>query len=537
MSAIKERAKRGFRLATAVIAFSLYLQTATAAETVSSTGDTTAVTLHKELPRATMKSNSKVSYFDEPGEVDSFGELFSEGKFYGRLRSNTFYFWWNKEDSSHDIHLISGLGGSVVYQSAIYSGFDFGAGLYYSHGFFKSKNDSALFLKAGKDVFSRYEFLKTGNKNMAALGQAYLRYTWDRETQITAGRQIVESFYTKSNDTKMIPNTFDGLVFNTEAIPDTKIQLAYLAAQKLRDHTESHAVLMYGDCASDGCFDPSDLDQAKVASLSENDDSAMHRGLTYSNLLKEEKPTDAPLITGDFHTSFDYSFDIDASFYVVPELLSQAMVELNHEMTFGPVRVIPGVRYIKQFDLGAGAVGGASLSGDLNATNQKNYTDYDSLESQMIAARLVFKVDNYKVNFGYSYILDEADLVTPWRGFPTAGYTRSMARYNWKANTKSYRAEVVRCTSTDGVYNDVYVQASVLFQDNDEEKNGLLLDDSLYYYLGLMQNIEALDNLQWRFRIGFNQYLNTSPKTVDSTEFSDNDLNNLDTRFEINYFF
>ncbi len=490
-----------------------------------------------KLPRATMLKNSTVAYFDEPTEVDTLEGLFSEGKFHGRLRTNTFYYWWDTPDPKHDIHLISGVGGSVVYQSAIYKGFDFGAALYYSHGFVKEKEDNALFLKAGKDAFSRYAFLKTGNKNMAVLGQAYLRYNWEDETQLTAGRQIVESFYTKSNDTKMIPNTFDGVVFHTEMIPDSVIQVAYLDKQKLRDHTEAHAVLMRGDCASDGCFDDTDPEQIKIATLSENDDSAMHKGLTYTRLKAEGKPTDAPLMTADFHTSFDYSFEIDAAAYYVPELLSQAMIELNHEMSIGKLRIIPGVRYVKQFDLGAGSVGGASLSGDLNATNTKSYKNFDSLESQMIAARLVFKADNYKLNLAYTYVLDEADLVTPWRGFATSGYTRSMARYNWKANTKSYRAEVVRCTSTDGIYNKVYVQASLLYQDNDDRKSSLQLDDSLYYYVGFMQNIAALDNMQWRLRLGFQQFLNTSPKTIDNETFKDSDLNNLDSRFEINYFF
>lgn len=500
-----------------------------------------------KLPRATMLKNSTVSYLDEPIEVDSLVELFSEGKFYGRLRSNTFHFWWNAPDESHDKTLVTGIGGSVVYQSAIYSGFGFGAGLYYSHGFFNEGEDPALGFKAGKDAFSRYSFLKTGNKNMAVLGQAYLRYDWWNATSVILGRQLVESFYTKSNDTKMIPNTFDGLVFKTEDIPDSSLQLAYLQRQKLRDHVEAHAVLMRGDCASDGCYDSlSDPDEIKkqkiIASLSENDDSAMHKGLTYTNLKAAGKPTDAPLITGDFHSSLiGYSLDFDASFYVVPELISQVMTELNYEMNIGDVRIIPGVRYIKQFDNGAGEVGGASLSGDLNATNQRTYNDYSSLESQMVAARLVFKYDKYKLNLAYSYILDEADLVTPWRGFPTSGYTRSMARYNWKANTKSYRAEFVRCTSTDGIYNDIYVQASVMYQNNDETKNklNLLHDDSLYYYLGLMQNIPELDNMQWRFRIGYQQYLNTDPSKADleGIEFNDTDLNNLDTRFEINYFF
>ena len=490
------------------------------------------------LPRVTMKSNSTVHYFDTPGEVDTFGALFSEGKFYGRLRSNTFYFWWDKEDPKHDINLISGLGGSVVYKSAVYSGFDMGAGLYYSHGFFDEKTDPALRFKAGKDAFSRYEFLKTGSKDMAVLGQAYLRYSFAYGSSVKAGRQLVEGFYTKSNDTKMIPNTFDGLVFKTEVIPKTKVQLNYLVAQKLRDHTQAHAVLTYGDCASDGCFDSTDTMQQSIAALSENDDSAMHKGLTYTALKAAGKPTDAPLITGDLHNSTLKGLKADLSFYVVPELLSQVMGELNYKIDLGTFSLTPGIRYIRQFDNGAGSVGGASIKGDADAST---YTDPTSLDSQMIAVRLVTRFDHYKLNLAYTNILDEADLVTPWRGFPTAGYTRSMARYNWRANTKSYRAELVRSLSGEGLYNDLYLQTSVMYEDDDEKKTILHTGDSLYYYLGLMQNVAALDNMQWRFRVGFQQYLDSSTKLYnDGTtviSYKDTDLNNLDTRFEINYFF
>jgi len=39
---------------------------------------------------------------------------------------------------------------------------------------------------------------------------------------------------------------------------------------------------------------------------------------------------------------------------------------------------------------------------------------------------------------GYSKIADKADFTTPWRAFPTGGYTRAMGQTNWYANTSSY---------------------------------------------------------------------------------------------------
>ena len=296
--------------------------------------------------------------------------------------------------------------------------------------------------------------------------------------------------------------------------------MAYLAKQKLRDHTQNHSVLVYGDANATG-------PDVAEPQWSENDDGAMHKGLTYTAIKAAGISTNAPLVTGDFRNRSIENLTVDASFYVVPEMLSQAMGELNYKVNFGSFSVTPGVRYIKQFDNGAGAVGGASLNGKVNVLNPAGYKTPDSLKSQMIAARVVTKFSDYKINLAYTYILDEADLVTPWRGFPTAGYTRSMARYNWKANTKSYRAEFVRSTSGIGLYNDLFVQASILYQDNDEKKSILQLDDSIYYYVGFMQNIAFLDNAQWRFRVGFQDFLD-----AQTTE-----INNVDTRFEINYFF
>jgi len=481
----------------------------------------------EDLPKASMKSNSQISYNQLPGEANDIAGMFQEGQFYGRLRSNNFYFWWDGQDTvNNDIHFISGMGGSIAYKSATLSGFDFSGALYYSYAFLREKEDFLSGWKAGKDAVSRLDLVKTGDKSMSVLGQAYLRYSF-AESEIIAGRQLVETFYTKSNDTKMIPNTFDGLVFKSSDIPETGITLAYLTKQKLRDHTQNHSLLMYGDCNSTHCSDPSDLTEQATAIWTQNDDSAMHRGLTYTALKAAGVATDAPLITGDFRNTSIENLQVDASFYVVPELLSQAMGELNYTFDLGALSITPGIRYIKQFDNGAGAIGGASYKGGVSSTNPNGYKDPDSLDAQMVAARLVARFSDYKINLAYTYILDEADLVTPWRGFPTAGYTRSMARYNWRANTKSYRLEVVRSTSSIGLYNDLFVQASILYQDEDAQKRSGIDFDSLYYYLGLMQNISFLDNAQWRYRLGYQDYRDPEASGI----------NNIDTRFEINYFF
>ena len=457
--------------------------------------------------KRTLKTNYQEVYNKTPGSAENLADMFKEGMFYGRLRSNTFYYDWEKETDTQNSHLISGLGGSLIYKSASFADIDFTAGLYYSKAFFDEDDDPVNRLKPGKDVLSRYDYANGGSKSMSVLGQAYVRYKGVPGTEFSLGRQLVETFYTKSNDTKMIPNTFDSLVMQTKILPKTKVTLGYLAKQKLRDHTENHSVLAYGDESSSSLLNPA---------WSENDDSAMHKGLTYTALTAAGKDTDAPLIVGDIKNRSIENLSLDFSFYKVPELLSEIMAEANYKISLNSFSLTPGIRYIKQFDNGAGAVGGAAYDG-----MPTGYKDPTSLDSQMIAMRLVGSYDAYKLNLGYSQVFDEADLVTPWRGFPTAGYTRSMARYNWMANTKSYRAELTINGNKTGLYKDTFMQFSVLHTDADEKKGQF---DENYYYAGFVQNLPFMQDLQWRLRLGY-----ADTKKVDA--------DNLDARFELNYLF
>jgi hypothetical protein len=467
----------------------------------------------ENLSKRSLKSNYQFIYNKSQKEVENFSQIFSQGEFYGRLRSNSFYFRWANEDEKHSTNLVSGLGGSFVYKSATFGGFDFTTALYASQSFFDENQAPVAHLKPAKDTLSRFDYANTGSKSMAVLGEAYIRYSGFKESELIFGRQLFESFYTKSNDSKMIPNTFDGIVLNTKALKDTKISFAYLAKEKLRDHTQSHSVLMYGDENSSSSLEPN---------WSSNDDSVMHKGLTYSALKAANKPTDAPLIIGEIHNNSIQNLKLDTSFYSVPELLSQAMFEANYRINFDGFSITPAFRYLRQFDNGAGDVGGASYTGDSTA-----YHDENSLDSQMIAARVVAKIREYKINLAYTDIFDEADLINPFRGFPTAGYTRSMGVYNWRANTQSYRIELKYNDNKKGIYKNLFIQSSLLYINGDEEKTGYHNEDKINYYLGFVQNIPSLIDLQWRLRLGYTHFLDSK----------DSDFNYLDSRFELNYLF
>jgi hypothetical protein len=470
----------------------------------------------QEMPKQAIKTNGQLVY-QEHKKVDTFQDMFQEGQMYGRVRNNNFYYSYDKNDDSHQTQLASALGASFVFKSASYQGFDFSLGLYGSQSFFSdSQIDGISHLKSAKDTLSRYEYATTGSKSLFAFGQANVNYNYSK-TNFTLGRQLVETFYTKSNDTKMIPNSFDGFVISSKDLPKTSMTLAYLAKQKLRDHEDSHSVLMYDDS-----------DTANYSQWTGNDDSAMHKGLSYTNLRAAGKSTDAPLIVFDVTNKSVKNLKVNFSSYVVPELLSQAMGELNYKIPLDGFSITPGVRYIQQFDNGAGDVGGASLLGNVTQSDPKGYKDPNSLKAQMIAARIVTQISDYKLNLAYTNILDKADLVTPWRGFPTAGYTRSMGIYNWRANTQSYRIELVKGANKTGVYTKPFIQASVLYVDSDEKKG--IYDDSMMYYVGLVQNVPSLPNLQYRVRLGYRDYVGSETEYATISNY-------LDSRLEFNYLF
>jgi len=466
-----------------------------------------------ETPRQAIKTNGEILYSTKEQHVDSFVDMFAKGNIYGRLRNNNFYFAYKQQDNTHKTQIISGIGGSLVYRSASYYGFDTQIAFYYTKAY-ANKKDIYTFFKAGKDTFSRYEYVNSGRTDLSVLGQANIGYSY-AQSNLRVGRQLVETFYTKSNDTKMIPNTFDGAVVTSRDIPKSKITIAYLVKQKLRDHKESHAVFMVGD----SLLQPT----AQKPQWSQNDDSAMLKGLTYTNLLKAGKPTNAPLLILDAQNRSIKNLKLNFSSYLVPELLSQVMTEANYKIDFEGFSLTPGVRYIHQFDNGAGKIAGPSLLPLLNTVTA--YRDPNSLESDMIAARLVARFDDYRINLGYTNILNKADLVTPWRGFPTAGYTRSMGMYNWKANTKSYRIELVKGANAKGIYTKPFIQTSILYIDGDKNKTPLA--QSYFYYAGVVQNIPAMQNLQYRLRLGYRDFRGNSSDVSDY----------IDTRFELNYLF
>ena len=460
--------------------------------------------------KITLKGNMVLEYNKLPSSADTISEAFLDGMFYGRLRTNMFVWDW-KQDNYPDGKLMDnkamGVGGSLVYKSAPLSGFSMTTGLYTSQNpvFFREDAEDVNFLKAGKDTLSRGNTLDTGNFGMSVLGLAYLQYDFAKTT-LLAGRQTIETVFTKSNDTKMIPNTFDAITANIKDIPKTSIKLAYIDKQKLRDHTKSHDVLAYN---------PADK-------YSANDDSAVNKNLTVDRIGDDN----SLLIVSVTNKSIK-DLKLNLSYAMVPDVVSNLTLEAHYSIPLGGNwKVAPGIRYMEQFDNLDADYGVANLG-----TNQHGYKDANSLDSNLLALRVDVKSSDFLLRLGYSQIADEADIVAPWRGFPTGGFTRAMAQYNWFANTKTYMIRANYDFSKVEMLEGFSVMARYAIQDFDDDKDGVVADSKILH-IDMRQNIGT--QMEAKIRLGFLK-MDDSIKKSDGSFKSDLSYNEY--RFELNYFF
>lgn len=446
--------------------------------------------------KVTLNGNMSLKYNKLPSSVNTITEAFSEGMFYGRLRTNTFMWDWN--ESSKSDNKAMGIGGSFIYKTAPLSGLSATAGLYTSQNpsFFREDAQDVGTLKAGKDTLSRSNTKETGNFGMTVLGQAYLEYKISK-TSFTFGRQLVESVFTKSNDTKMIPNAFDGLAVKIKDISDTTIMLAYLYNQKLRDHTSSHDVLA-------------------VNGWTQNDDSAVNK-----NLTTERIGTDNNLIIASVTNKSIKNLKANLSFMSVPDVVSNLTLEAHYKLPVGGGwSIAPGIRYMKQMD---------NLNATYDVANLKaknnGYKDPKSLDSSLLALRLDVKNSAFLGRLGYSKIADKADIVAPWRGFPTGGFTRAMGQYNWYANTTTYMARVGYDFGKAKLVDGFSLMARYAIQDFDDTKSGVQADTNILH-IDARQNIGK--NLEVKLRLGF---------VSDEDSAGKSDVSYNEYRFELNYLF
>jgi hypothetical protein len=435
----------------------------------------------KAIVKHKIQCNMTVKYTKRPPRVDKFTDILSEGILYGRVRSNTFFFDGGPDDHSH---YASGLGGSLVYKSARYKGFSFTSGVYTSQTLNHIRKEELSHYRYGKDTFSRYDIAQGNHNGMTALTQNYISYKKNR-AELKLGRFLLETYMLKSHDTKMIPVAFEGANLQIRTLPNTKIQLAYLTKQKLRDHESFHRILAYND-------DPNN----PYAKWTDNDDGAMHQGLTSSKL--DTKGINDKLFVFETKNSTIKNTSLKVSYTAVPELISSLALEGSYKFKFANgLKVKPALLYMEQFDDGAGAIGGANLK-----KNTIGYHNPTSLDNSLIATRLDFIYGPGSLRIGYSDVKDGGDIIAPWHAQPTAGYTRAMSRMNWFANTKTTMLRADFDLSKAGFVDGLRVMSRYAMQNFDDNKPGTTADLNVFT-LDVIKRFDEYPNFLMKMRTGF----------------------------------
>ena len=458
-----------------------------------------------------LNNNSTVTFLETPPEVDSLSTVLSEGQFYGRFRLNSFSFDWDEEvEGKTGDHQTLGVGGSIHYKSAYLNGVGFTTGLYTSQNPWYMDEENLEYYKVGKGVLNRHDVATKNKYGMTNLAVAYLELK-DEKNSVKIGRQIVESYLTKSNDIKMIPNTFEGITWASKSIKNHKLWTGYLVRQKLRDHNEFHHLFAYDDGA--GEYDK----------WRENDDTAMHRGITLSKL--KAKGIQDRLMFMELSNSKKDEFNYVMNYTLLPQLFSTLGTDLTYKWETANGYVLsPSIRYMHQFDHGAGAIGGANLK-----TNNVAYNNQNSLETDLYGIRFDVGKENWRIRSGISKIANDADIISAWRAFPTNGYGYTLLQYNWYANTISYVIQ----GDYDFKEQQLHAQMRFGIQDFDDDKSGVQADSNVLQ-LDLIKQFRDYEGLYAKLRmvrvLGDENTVALDGKKKLNPSYTD-------IRFELNYLF
>ena len=474
--------------------------------------------------KISVKNSMEITYLEKTETTESLVNFFTEGQIFGRLRTHYLDYNFDNENPGKTADNSAwAYGGSIVYKTANLYGFSAGLGYYSSHTIntdnLHYKQDGTTY-DAGKVPRNVYDKESGSGDPIDVLAVAYLEYQFAK-TSIKIGRQIFDSTIVHSNDAFMIPNTFEGYSLESKDISDTRLRFAYFNREKLAGHSDFHSVIAYNGAK-------------------ENDDGAVHKGLTTQNLNLYGRDVDPALLvfSGENRSIDGLKLNLDALY--IDDYFASIIPEINYKIKLTDRwSLTPGMRYYRQFDKNAGNIGGAALSGALAVDRTPSlqalasYDDPDSLDAAAWMGRVVLSDGIATFSAGYSDISDKADLVAPWRGFPTGGYTRDLTEYDWYANTHAYMIRANYNFSKANIVEGLFVQidyASMNVDDKKVKAKTVKSTDRNIFHIDIIQAVKYVKGLELRIRLNFVDAKNNPDAYTDYNSYND-------LRFELDYFF
>ena len=438
--------------------------------------------------KSILKDNGKFKFKNTPLYANNINNWFRKGVYATKIKSN--YFTYIKDGEDYNVY---GIASSIKYRTAAFKDVYLSAQAdLVMHPISSAIPMNMSGFYKGIDVINKKQFSAGDRNDWYSIPELNITYQPSRSFFMRYGYQGYNNIMVAENDTKMVKNSFSGLsmLYANEAF---NYNGAVFNKQKLRNHIDYHDVIKY-----DG--------------YNENDDSGVHKGLTDSNGLN----FDTYLTLNEINISYIPKTKISISNAFVNKLFSLTTTDIKYFIPFNGYNVIFGGRYFLQQDIGAGKIGGASLSGNKSLTG---YKDITTVNSSMYAGNMTIKTGDSVYMFGYSKVDDKADIITPWRNFSTKGYTRSMGITNWYANTESFMFQMKTKLDKYGIAVLDYT-----YVDNDEIKidsNGNNLQDFQVYHLDYTINhFSSIKNLQLKTRYSYITFEDGHVEQDIRTEFN-----------------
>jgi len=133
-------------------------------------------------------------------EPTTVAEAFQEGTLSGQIRAG--YIYVDPDHTNLPNNYTTAIGGALKYETASYHGLSLGAAFYTSH---------AIIGLSGERDKDKFNEEMADNSHYDILAESYLNYR-HAHFNLRIGRQRIDTPYADSDDIRMTPNTFEGVV-------------------------------------------------------------------------------------------------------------------------------------------------------------------------------------------------------------------------------------------------------------------------------------------------------------------------------------
>ena len=155
------------------------------------------------LAATAVQTGGKAATAESLSTTESLTDTLETGTISGQIRTGYLY-TDPKLAETPSIHATA-LGGQLKYETGKWYGFDLGAAFYTSHAIDAASGDKS------NGTFNDGLSSEAGHYDL--LAEAYLDYSYEN-FKIRGGRQLIDTPYADSDDIRMTPNTFEGIVAN-----------------------------------------------------------------------------------------------------------------------------------------------------------------------------------------------------------------------------------------------------------------------------------------------------------------------------------